>query len=149
MAAAYDDVALQYENQFADVFELAGNLAEQIPVSGDWKIAVADVHIARLTRGDTLVRRKCGIEIESEMQSRARAAMALRYEPVLNAKSVESLDAWLRADGNRRNPGTTADLITAALFVGLFDGTIEIPAELPDQIAQFIGSNQSPGTMGK
>ena len=31
-------------------------------------------------------------------------------------------DAFLRADGNRRNPGTTADLIAAILFAGLRDG---------------------------
>jgi triphosphoribosyl-dephospho-CoA synthase len=29
------------------------------------------------------------------------------------------LDRHLRSDGNRRNPGTTADLITACLFVAL------------------------------
>ncbi|MFN5467079.1 MAG: hypothetical protein ACK5AM_03065 [Pirellulaceae bacterium] len=30
-----------------------------------------------------------------------------------------NFDQWLRADGNRRNPGTTADLIAAALMVAL------------------------------
>jgi triphosphoribosyl-dephospho-CoA synthase len=29
---------------------------------------------------------------------------------------IADFDAWLRADGNRRNPGTTADLIAAALY---------------------------------
>ncbi len=38
-------------------------------------------------------------------------------------------DEWLRADGNARNPGATADLTTAALFVALRDGTIKFPMD--------------------
>jgi triphosphoribosyl-dephospho-CoA synthase len=36
-------------------------------------------------------------------------------------------DEWLRADGHARNPGATADLIAAGLFVALRDGTIQLP----------------------
>jgi triphosphoribosyl-dephospho-CoA synthase len=32
------------------------------------------------------------------------------------------LDRWLRRDGNRLNPGTSADLIAASLFVWLLEG---------------------------
>jgi triphosphoribosyl-dephospho-CoA synthase len=31
-------------------------------------------------------------------------------------------DDWLREGGHGRNPGTTADLVTAGLFVGLREG---------------------------
>ena len=41
--------------------------------------------------------------------------------------AVADLDFWLRSDGHRRNPGTTADLIAASLFVGIHNGTIEPP----------------------
>jgi len=41
------------------------------------------------------------------------------------------LDAWLRELGNARNPGTTADLVTACLFVALRDGTIKVPLQVP------------------
>jgi triphosphoribosyl-dephospho-CoA synthase len=34
------------------------------------------------------------------------------------------LDDWLRADGNARNPGATADLVAASLFAALRDGTM-------------------------
>ena len=33
----------------------------------------------------------------------------------------------LRSRGNQLNPGTTADLVTAALFAALRDGTIPLP----------------------
>ena len=33
--------------------------------------------------------------------------------------AYDGFDRWLRADGHARNPGTTADLVTACLFVAL------------------------------
>ena len=42
--------------------------------------------------------------------------------------AVGELDFWLRSsDGNKRNPGTTADLITAGLFVGIINEEITAP----------------------
>ena len=35
-----------------------------------------------------------------------------------------ALDKHLRSDGNRLNPGTTADLVTACLFVALREGRV-------------------------
>ena len=71
------------------------------------------------------------------MKARARpesaSALAALPAAVLQAGAVGSesyrraiadLDFWLRSDHNRRNPGTTADLIVAALFAGLRDGRI-------------------------
>ena len=40
---------------------------------------------------------------------------------------VADLDFWLRSDGHLRNPGTTADLIAATLFVALYNGTLTVP----------------------
>ena len=44
--------------------------------------------------------------------------------------AVADFDFWLRADGHRRNPGTTADLIAAGLFVLLREGRLELNDEL-------------------
>ncbi|MFC1759755.1 triphosphoribosyl-dephospho-CoA synthase [Planctomycetota bacterium] len=41
--------------------------------------------------------------------------------------ALADLDFWLRSDGNRRNPGTTADLIAAGLFVALLEELITPP----------------------
>ena len=38
-----------------------------------------------------------------------------------------AFDDWLRDPGRRFNPGTTADLVTAALYAALRDGTIDLP----------------------
>ena len=41
--------------------------------------------------------------------------------------SCKSSIDWLRSRGNQLNPGTTADLVTAALFAALRNGTIQLP----------------------
>ena len=41
--------------------------------------------------------------------------------------AVSDFDFMLRSDGHRRNPGTTADLIAAALFALLRDGKLQPP----------------------
>jgi len=45
---------------------------------------------------------------------------ALRLDRALSAAAAR-LDRRLRRDGNRLNPGTSADLIAASLFVWLLD----------------------------
>jgi triphosphoribosyl-dephospho-CoA synthase len=40
---------------------------------------------------------------------------------------MAELDSWLRADGNRRNPGTTADLVAGCLFAVLRDDRVQAP----------------------
>ena len=47
--------------------------------------------------------------------------------PATRRTELNRLDTWLRGDGNRRNPGTTADLVAAILFAGLRDGVIVEP----------------------
>jgi len=38
--------------------------------------------------------------------------------------ALQAFDGSLRQDGNALNPGTTADLVTAVLFVALLDGLL-------------------------
>ena len=77
---------------------------------------------------DSLIARKCGRAIADE--SAARAAAAAEAGPLGSEddwRAVADLDFWLRSDRQKRNPGTTADLIAAALFAGLRDGLIRPP----------------------
>jgi triphosphoribosyl-dephospho-CoA synthase len=129
-AAERDLVARQYAEGFTHVLQPVAAWIVEGCAAG-WSLTDAVIHTQlRMLAAypDSLIARKCG----PEAAERA-AAIALR---VLNAGSpgdedyfyeLGELDFWLRSDGNRRNPGTTADLIAAGLFVVLRDGLIRPP----------------------
>lgn len=130
MARTYDDVAAQYADSFPAVFTIRDEIRQFIRVCGGWKEAIVAAHVRRLRHGDTLVRRKCGPQTEDELKRRAKAVFTSEADLLPEPARLEDLDAWLWGDGNRRNPGTTADLVTAALFVGLIERRFEIPPEI-------------------
>ncbi len=131
VAADRDLVARQYVNNFADVFEfVVPQLHDGLGHGWSLTDAVIHTHLRVMhVYPDSLIQRKVGIEA-------ARHAAALAGQ-VLSAgqpgdelylRGLSDFDFWLRSDGNRRNPGTTADMITAALYVGLRRGTIPLAA---------------------
>lgn len=129
-AAERDMVARQYAEGFMHVLQTVAPWIVE-GCAGGWSLTDAVIHTQLrmlATYPDSLIARKCG----PEAAERA-AAIAQR---VLNAGrpgddeyfyELAELDFWLRSDGNRRNPGTTADLIAAGLFVVLRDGLIRPP----------------------
>jgi triphosphoribosyl-dephospho-CoA synthase len=129
-AAAHRDlVARQYDNGYKQVFLAMDWIREARRQTGNWTDAVVHTHIQMMADfPDSLIARKCGEQVAAECSQRAVAVLAAG--PVgtpAYRQATRDLDDWLRADQNRRNPGTTADLIAAALFVGLRDGEIKPP----------------------
>jgi triphosphoribosyl-dephospho-CoA synthase len=128
LAADRDLVARQYTNSFADV--LAGPAAWiEEGVSRGWSLSAAIVHahVRQLAAcGDSLIGRKCGSQISEHARERAAAVVAAGAPgQAAYKRAADELDTWLRADGHRRNPGTTADLIAAGLFVLLREGRLD------------------------
>ncbi len=129
-AADRDMVARQYAEGFRHVLQTVAPWIVEGCAAG-WPLTHAVIHTQLrmlVAYPDSLIARKCG----SQTAERA-AAIAHR---VLQAGSpgddayfheLGELDFWLRSDGNRRNPGTTADLIAAGLFVVLREGRIQPP----------------------
>lgn len=127
LAADRDLVARQYTNQFADVFRVADWITEALHSALCLSDAIVYTHVRQLaSQPDSLIQRKCGPQIAREATGRA-AAVLKRGSPddATYRQALSELDAWLRADGNRRNPGTTADLIAAGLFVLLREGRLD------------------------
>ncbi|MCA9176202.1 MAG: triphosphoribosyl-dephospho-CoA synthase [Planctomycetales bacterium] len=127
-AAERDQVAEQYATDFAYVLDvLARNLERHCAEMG-WSRGIVHVQLISLSqRGDSLIRRKCGDRVAEE--ARDRAAHALDQGAPDSESyhyALSELDFWMRSDGNRRNPGATADLIAAALFGLLRDGRLDI-----------------------
>jgi triphosphoribosyl-dephospho-CoA synthase len=130
LAAERDLVARQYVTDFALVLESAAPWIAEGMARG-WTLLEAVVHChLRLMSAhpDSLIARKCGPSVARQAADHAADVLALgvpgdgAYED-----GLADLDFWLRADGHARNPGTTADLIAAALFVLLREGNIPLP----------------------
>jgi len=129
-AADRDLVARQY----IDNFQLVLNDIRPALVAGreqGWSLTetIIQAHVSLIARqGDTLIARKCGSDV-------ARRASAYAHQVLASGKpgdetyhaALADFDFWLRSDGNRRNPGTTADLIAGALFAALRDGLLQPP----------------------
>lgn len=130
MAADRDLVARQYAGGFREVLDealpaIASTLRKGWPV----ETAVVAAHLNLLARHpDSLIARKAGFNQAREVSKQAEAILAAGWpERPEGARLCEKFDDWLRDPGRRFNPGTTADLVTAALYAALRDGTIPLP----------------------
>jgi triphosphoribosyl-dephospho-CoA synthase len=138
LAAERDLVARQYANDFAEVFEdgapavLAG-----LESTGALEGAILFAHLRLLARHpDTLIARKRGADEAAEASRRAREVLAQGWPRAPAGRTaLADFDAWLRAEGHPRNPGATADLLAASLFVLLRAGRITLPPAYPWPIA--------------
>lgn len=126
LAADRDTIARQYANGFADVFRLTDAMDTAL-IQARWTSAIRLLQLELLAAmPDTLIARKCGEEVANEASQRAARVLQSSSDEY----AAEDFDRWLRADGHRRNPGTTADMITALLFLALRERRIGIPTEL-------------------
>jgi triphosphoribosyl-dephospho-CoA synthase len=132
LAAERDLIARQYANGFQEVFdEGVPALRRGLEETGCLEAAILFCHLHVLaSHPDSLIVRKQGPA--EEASRRARSILALGWPKIApSQEALNEFDRWLREDGHRRNPGTTADLVTACLFVLLRDGTIDLPPQFP------------------
>ena len=118
LAEQRDLIARQYTYNFTDLLHfVVPRLEESIDKCGDVLWGVRGAQIEILARyGDSLVSRKCGAEVNQELKNRASHILSISNVDQ-RERAEQEFDQWLRADGHRRNPGTTADMIAAGLFV--------------------------------
>ena len=150
LAADRDRIAEQYSTDFSFVLGLArswlvdawrwchelGNLIPQmdellrLPGIVPWEAAIIRLQLKLLADApDSLVARKCGPATAADLQERAAEIHRSDWPSRMHSwPALHRFDDWLRADGHRRNPGTTADLIAATLFAAVRDGLIEPPS---------------------
>ena len=131
-ASERDFIAAQYVNGFDDILSVAAPKLYQNQQAGLSQIdAIVRTHVELMSLyPDTLIARKCGDEVARESASRAGFVL----EQVSNGEdeylvALADFDFWLRADQHRRNPGTTADIIGAALLIGLIEGWLAPPVQ--------------------
>lgn len=153
-ASSYDDVALQYVSDFGLVTQLAQRITELIKASAQepqrkgesrrrdsdqlpgtaFNRIVQQIQIEVLSeRVDSLIARKSGIELAQLVMSQCREI--LRVPPSERDRQARwsEIDHWMREKRNSKgqqlaNPGTTADLIAAAIFYCMQKGLCEVPS---------------------
>jgi triphosphoribosyl-dephospho-CoA synthase len=128
MAADRDLVAKQYVTNFEDVFvRVATPIEFGLNLNLTLESAIVRAFLLLLTTTpDSLILRKCGLATAQEASVRAAAVLKSgEYDSDEYKCAFAEFDAWLRADGHRRNPGTTADLIAAGLFVLLRESRLD------------------------
>ena len=103
-------------------------MCDEVPIA-PWEAAIIKLQLRLMADApDSLIVRKCGETTGEQVRRRAAEMMELDWPHALQSWGrFDELDLWLRADGHRRNPGTTADLIAATLFAVMRAGLIEFP----------------------
>ncbi|MEM9704108.1 MAG: triphosphoribosyl-dephospho-CoA synthase [Planctomycetota bacterium] len=136
LAANRDEIAREWSDGFnglwCDVVALEHlwSAAPRVHVCW-WEDAILTVFLSRLaSRPDTHLARRCGRRVAEAVRNRVAALRETHRPqdgPLAERPWVRALNQFLREGRPRRNPGTTADLICAALFWAARDGRIELP----------------------
>jgi len=130
LARDRDSIARQYCNEFDDVLHYGlEQLAMELGFVDRWENSIIRLHLKLMAHlPDTLIARKCGRQLAEEASLRARTVLEADWPDYeISWGILKEFDDWLRAEGNRRNPGTTADLVVASLFAGFREGIITPP----------------------
>ncbi len=125
LAAGRDAIAREYATGFATTFDLAAPTLRSARESNlTWEDATVELYLTLLARHpDTLIARKEGVEVARDVSEQAaRVVVAGGVRTAAGRREIEALDLALRDPHNALNPGTTADLTAAALFVVLMEG---------------------------
>jgi triphosphoribosyl-dephospho-CoA synthase len=126
-AAQRDAIAAEYVSDYAVTFEfglpaLAGALGDEL------RPRDAIVELALRLLGavpDTLIARKRGAGAAERVSADARRVLAAGgVRSARGRTALAAFDASLRKEGNALNPGTTADLVTAVVFIALLEGVL-------------------------
>ena len=122
LAADRDLIARQYANGFADILDFGvPAFLDAWQRFGTIEAAIVDLQLRWLAEHpDSLIVRKCGLAVAEGIQSRASEVLKRGGLATPEGRRAGvALDRHLRSEGNTLNPGTTADLIAACLFVAL------------------------------
>lgn len=130
LAAERDMIARQYVNGYQEVLTCGvPALLEGLERFGALEEAIIHCHLTLMAKyPDSLIARKRGLAEAQEAAKRARSVLQAKEN---RSTQIADLDRWLREQGHKRNPGTTADLVTASLFVALRENKIHYPLQCP------------------
>ena len=124
LAQNRDTVAREYITAFENTFDLGYPTLRRLWVQGHrLSVSIVQTFLTILAQvPDALIARKNGLAVADRVTQLAKKVM--ERGGILSAegrKEIQRFDRALRDEGHRLNPGTTADLVAAVLFVFLTD----------------------------
>ncbi|MBC7130178.1 triphosphoribosyl-dephospho-CoA synthase [Candidatus Bathyarchaeota archaeon] len=125
IASGYDLVCAEWVNDYTVTFDFAyPALMEEIRLNGDLNTAVIHTFLRVLANyPDTFIARKVGLERAKEVSAMAEEVIKLGGLNTLEGKAkLYEMDTVLRRESSLLNPGTTADIIAAALALAVLSG---------------------------
>ena len=125
IAEPYDTICSEYVNNYHVTFDLAYPfLSKHLDQTLDPSSATIQAFLEVLAKvPDTFIARKTNIQKAREVSLRTKEVVELGgVETSAGKKALNKLDKELRKQSNLLNPGTTADIIAAALAVKVLAG---------------------------
>lgn len=128
LAADRDLIARQFTSRFELVFQFSRLLTAE-SFQNCWEVRVQQLQLELIAATpETDILRKRGADEAKQASLMARNVLEAGWPESDVARALfDDFDAWLRAEGSQRNPGTAADLVTACLFVALREKRIAMP----------------------
>lgn len=125
LAVERDAIAREYASDFRTTFELGAPalraaLADRLP----WRDAVVEAYLTLLAAApDSHIARKLGLPAAITVQQRGKSVLdAGGVRTAAGREAIAALDGELRDEANTLNPGATADLTGAAIYLVLLEG---------------------------
>jgi triphosphoribosyl-dephospho-CoA synthase len=125
LAAGRDTIASEYATAFDLTFATAVPVLERARRDGlPWDDAIVETFLTILALvQDTHIKRRSGATLAAEVTGLARTVLAAGGVRSRGGRAaLDVMDRSLRDDRNSGNPGTTADVTAAAIFVVLLGG---------------------------
>jgi len=122
LAADRDGIAREYATAFETTFERGAPVLSAARRDGlTWSDAIVEMYLSILAGSiDTHIVRRTGLAAAERVSALAREALAAGGVRTAEGRTaVEAMDRAMRDARNSNNPGTTADLTAAAIFVTL------------------------------
>lgn len=125
LARDRDAIACEYATDFETTFAIGAPALRRARSDGlAWRDAIVEAYLTLLAASpDTHIARKLGADTALTVQRRARTVLdAGGIRTTAGRDATAALDRELRDEANTLNPGTTADLTGAAIYVVLLEG---------------------------
>ena len=125
LARDRDAIAREYATDFETTFATGAPALRRARSDGlAWRDAILEAYLTLLAASpDTHIARKLGTDTAVTVQRRARAVLdAGGIRTTAGRDATAALDRELRDEANTLNPGATADLTGASIYVVLLEG---------------------------